>query len=192
MFFEKLTETDMSLEQRINYQLNKFPAIKKVIKRCYQRTMYSLSPKIKCEGNITRISPDDPYHEYFFGYYDKSPWDDSGRYVLCLRAKDTWTDVAPDEPADICLIDTEHDNELEIIVELISKILSKTYKVVAITEDEWKEQRPYYLNLKKSQGKIDLIEEVVEEKVIQNQNNELDAIDNILNMIGSDLIEMEE
>ena len=85
----------------------------------------------------------------------------------------------------------ENDNELEIIVELISKILSKTYKVVAITEDEWKEQRPYYLNLKKSQGKIDLIEEVVEEKIIKNQNNELDTIDNILNMFGSDLIEME-
>ena len=85
----------------------------------------------------------------------------------------------------------ENDNELDIIVELISKILTKTYKVVAITEDEWKEQRPYYLNLKKNQGKIDLIEEVVEEKVIQNQNNALDTIDNILNMFGSDLIEME-
>ena len=85
----------------------------------------------------------------------------------------------------------ENDNELDIIVELISKILCKTYKVVAITEDEWKEQRPYYLNLKKNQGKIDLIEEMVDEKVIQNKNNELDTIDNILNMFGSDLIEME-
>ena len=85
----------------------------------------------------------------------------------------------------------ENDNELDIIIELISKILCKTYKVVAITEDEWKEQRPYYLNLKKNQGKIDLIEEMVEEKVIQNKNNELDTIDNILNMFGSDLIEME-
>ena len=85
----------------------------------------------------------------------------------------------------------ENDNELDIIIELISKILCKTYKVVAITEDEWKEQRPYYLNLKKNQGKIDLIEEVVEENIIKNQNNELDTIDNILNMFGSDLIEME-
>ena len=106
MFFEKLTETDMSLEQRINYQLNKFPAIKKVIKRCYQRTMYALSPKIKCEGNISRLSPDDPHHEYFFGYYDKSPWDITDRYVLCIRANDTWSDVSPKEKADILLIDT--------------------------------------------------------------------------------------
>lgn len=97
----------MSLEQKINYQLNKYPAVKKVIKRAYQRTMYAISPKIKSEGNITRISPDDKEHEYFFGYYDKSPWDISDRYMLCMRANDTWSDVSPKETADILLIDTE-------------------------------------------------------------------------------------
>ena len=49
----------MSLEQKINYQLNKVPGVKKVIKRVYQRTMYAISPKFKSEGNIVRISPDD-------------------------------------------------------------------------------------------------------------------------------------
>jgi hypothetical protein len=96
----------MSLEQKINYQLNKIPAVKKVIKRVYQRTMYAISPKIKSEGNISRISPDDTAHEYFFGYYDKSPWDASDRYMLCMRANDTWSDVSPKEKADILLIDT--------------------------------------------------------------------------------------
>lgn len=37
--------------------------------------MYTISPKIKSEGNIIRVSPNDNTHEYFFGYYDKSPWD---------------------------------------------------------------------------------------------------------------------
>ena len=97
----------MSLEQKINYQLNKYPAVKKVIKRAYQRTMYAISPKIKSEGNITRISPDDKEHEYFFGYYDKSPWDITDRYMLCMKANDTWSDVSPKETADILLIDTE-------------------------------------------------------------------------------------
>lgn len=97
----------MSLEQKINYQLNKYPAVKKVIKRAYQRTMYAISPKIKSEGNITRVSPDDKNHEYFFGYYDKSPWDVTDRYMLCLRANNTWSDVSPKETADILLIDTE-------------------------------------------------------------------------------------
>ena len=65
----------MSLEQKINYQLNKCPGIKKYVKRGYQLTMYALSKKIKSEGNIMRVSPNDPSSEYFFGYYDKSPWD---------------------------------------------------------------------------------------------------------------------
>ncbi|MBQ7624450.1 MAG: glycosyltransferase [Clostridia bacterium] len=96
----------MSIEQKINYQLNKHPGVKKVVKRLYQRSMYTLSHKIKCEGSITRISPDDNSHEYFFGYYDKSPWDASDRYMLCMRANNTWSDVSPKEKADILIIDT--------------------------------------------------------------------------------------
>lgn len=98
----------MSLEQKINYQLNKFPAIKKVIKRAYQLGMYAISPKIKSEGNIQCVSPDDG-KEYFFGYYDKTPWDATQRYMLCMRANNTWSDVSPKEKAEIILIDTTKD-----------------------------------------------------------------------------------
>ena len=96
----------MSLEQKINYQLNKVPGVKKLIKRVYQRTMYAISPKKQSEGDVIRISPDDAAHEYFFGYYDKSPWDAADRYMLCMRATNTWSDVSPKEKADILLIDT--------------------------------------------------------------------------------------
>ena len=101
----------MSIEQTINYQLNKYPKIKKGIKRIYQLTMYALSKKIKSEGEIYKVSPDDGL-EYFFGYYDKSPWDVSGRYMLCMKAKDTWTDPDPMEEAEIILIDTENSNSV--------------------------------------------------------------------------------
>lgn len=100
----------MGLEQKINQQLNKYPAIKRTVKSVYQHTMYAISSKVDHEGTVIRLSPDDPNHEYFFGYYDKSPWDASGRYVLCLKAKDTWSDVAPKDPADILLIDTKQNN----------------------------------------------------------------------------------
>lgn len=96
----------MSIEQKLNYQLNKYPRIKRVIKRVYQRTMYALSTKVKSEGKITRISPNDSSHEYFFGYYDKSPWDATDRYMLCMRANNTWSEVSPKEKADILIIDT--------------------------------------------------------------------------------------
>ena len=100
----------MSAEQKINQRLNNFPVIKKAIKRLYQRTMYTISPKIKSKGEITRISPDDSKHEYFFGYYDKSPEDATGRYVLCLKADNAWRDTAPAKPAQILLIDTEKED----------------------------------------------------------------------------------
>lgn len=101
-------------ESNINNILNKTPQLKKIIKRAYQVTMYAVSPKIKSEGEIIRITPQDDY-EYFFGYYDKSPWDASDRYMLCLRVKDTTKSVAPEEPADIILIDTHNNNSFEVI-----------------------------------------------------------------------------
>ena len=105
-----------TIEQKINYQLNKIPFIKVGIKRCYQLLMYTVSPKIKSEGNIIRVSPDDPTNEYFFGYYDKSPWDESGRYMLCMRAKCTWKEAAPREPAEILLIDTLHPDQAPRVI----------------------------------------------------------------------------
>ena len=104
----------MSLEQKVNYQLNKYPGIKKVIKRAYQLAMYSISPKIKSEGDIVRVSPDEP-GEYFFGYYDKSPWDATGRYMLCMRAKDTWSEPDPLGEAEILLLDTKNSNSFRVL-----------------------------------------------------------------------------
>ncbi len=94
----------MSLEQKINYQLNKCPGIKKYIKRGYQLACYAASKKITVEGDVKRVSPNDKL-EYFFGYYDKSPWDATGRYMLCMKAKDTWSEPDPIGEAEIMLFD---------------------------------------------------------------------------------------
>lgn len=94
-----------NIEQIVNYQLNKYPTVKKCIKRVYQLGCYAVSKKIKSEGNIVRVSPDDSNHEYFFGYYDKSPWNANMRYMICMKAEDTWSNPEPIEEADICLLD---------------------------------------------------------------------------------------
>ncbi|WP_291603242.1 hypothetical protein [Bacteroides sp.] len=91
--------------------MNKYPAVKRVIKYAYQLGMYAISPKIKSEGNIVRISPDEK-GEYFFGYYDKSPWDAGMRYVICMRAEDTWSEPDPIGTADILLIDVQNGNSV--------------------------------------------------------------------------------
>lgn len=104
------------IESRVNSVLMKFPFIKKAVKRGYQLGMYATSSKLKSEGGIQRISPEDGF-EYFFGYYDKSPWDAADRYMLSLRAKNTYSSTAPGEKAEIVLFDTEDGNSYRILGE---------------------------------------------------------------------------
>ncbi len=85
------------------------PGLRHAAKGAYHRFSYALSDKsVKCEGDVVRVSPDDGY-EYFYGYYDKSPWSADERYMLCMRAVCTNKSVAPAESLDILLLDCEND-----------------------------------------------------------------------------------
>lgn len=103
------------IEQRLKRVLEPFPWIKKAGKRVYQVVGYALSDeKIKSEGDVRRVTPDDG-SEYYFGYYDKSPWDAADRRMIALKARRTWQSVAPDEPAELVLIDTADGNRTQVI-----------------------------------------------------------------------------
>lgn len=85
-----------------------------------------------------------------------------------------------------------NDKEITKISSLICDALQCTYKVVAITEDDWKKERPYYLDIKKKNGEIKLMEEI-EENVgggISNEKNDSTVIEAI-DIFGKELIEME-
>lgn len=94
----------------------KYPKVKRIFKRGYQLVSYALAPnkKTKFEGDLKCISPNDEY-EYFYGYYDKSPWDCDDRYVIALKANKTYKEVAPRETAEIVLIDTLNNNQIKTI-----------------------------------------------------------------------------
>ncbi len=102
------------IEQSVNKVLQRFPQLKTGIKRIYQTAMYVVSPKLVSEGSVLRITPEDDY-EYFFGYYDKSPWDSTDRYMLCLRVKNAYKRPDSDDEAELVLIDTEKDNSIRVI-----------------------------------------------------------------------------
>lgn len=92
--------------------LEQFPLIKRCAKRVYQVASVATSrDKVKAEGDIVRVSPDDGY-EYFYGYYDKSPWDATDRYMIALKVKQAYKAVAPKEAGAVVLIDTKRDNEV--------------------------------------------------------------------------------
>lgn len=109
----------MNIEDKINSILKKVPFCKKIAKRFYQLSMYTISKKIKVEGEVERISPYDGM-EYFFGYYDKSPWNADERYMLSLRVKNTKSSTAPKESADIILIDTENSNSYRTLASTLA------------------------------------------------------------------------
>ncbi|MCK4282902.1 MAG: hypothetical protein KAX44_01190 [Candidatus Brocadiae bacterium] len=46
---------------------------------------------------------------HFFGYYDKTPWDATGRYILALETGFADRPPEPDDVAAVGLIDTEND-----------------------------------------------------------------------------------
>ena len=83
-----------------------YPVAKKTLKRVYQTVSCAASDeKFRSLGELHRLTPLDGY-EYFFGYYDKSPWDADDRFLITLKAKDTHSSPAPSEPAELVLLDT--------------------------------------------------------------------------------------
>lgn len=97
------------IEQAGKDLLAAHPELRHRAKAVYHRVSYLLSnEKIKCEGDVECVSPDDRF-EYFYGYYDKSPWSADERYMLCMRAERTNKSVAPAEPIDILVLDTRDD-----------------------------------------------------------------------------------
>jgi hypothetical protein len=86
-----------------------FPLIKYACKRIYQLGMLAISKeKIKAEGEMLRVTPEDGY-EYFFGYYDKSPWDVTNRYMIALRVRQAYKQTAPKEIGEIVLLDSQNN-----------------------------------------------------------------------------------
>lgn len=100
----------LELENAGKKAMEQFPVLKRSAKRVYQMaSVIASNEKLRSEGPILRISPDDGY-EYFYGYYDKSPWDATDRYVLCIKARQTYRCVAPKEAAIVGVIDTQEGN----------------------------------------------------------------------------------
>lgn len=89
-----------------------FPFIKHSAKRIYHFISYILSSdKFKSEGNVIRVTPEDGF-EYYYGYYDKSPWDASGRYMIAIKVRQAYKSVAPKEPGEVVIIDTSNNNKV--------------------------------------------------------------------------------
>lgn len=99
----------LEIENAGKRALEQFPAVKRSCKRMYQLASVAASgEKFKSEGEVIRVTPEDGF-EYFYGYYDKSPWDAEDRFMIAVKVKKAYKSVAPKEAGIVGVIDT-HDN----------------------------------------------------------------------------------
>ncbi len=102
----------MNVVKIIKRAIEPYPRVRALVKRAYQMSGYIISDRnFKSEGGLERVTPKDEY-EYFYGYYDKSPWDTSGRYILATRVKCAYLEAESSDECSICLIDTKDKNRI--------------------------------------------------------------------------------
>lgn len=105
----------VEIEQAGKKALEQFPIIKRSAKRVYQlASVVTSNDRFRSEGDVVRVSPDDEF-EYFYGYYDKSPWDATDRYMICIKVKQAYKSVTPKEPGIVGVIDTQDGNKFKEI-----------------------------------------------------------------------------
>ena len=101
----------VELENMGKQALEQFPIVKHSAKRAYQlASVVTSNEKFKLEGDVVKVSPDDGF-EYFYGYYDKSPWDITNRFMICLKVRQAYKSVAPKETGIVGVIDTSDGNK---------------------------------------------------------------------------------
>lgn len=104
----------MNLEKLISEQLRKYPSLRENIKLLYQFIFYSFSRfnSLKNRGllqnSIKRVTPEN--QEHYFGYYDKSPWNQNGDKLLTLKVPFSHKHPGNDNFAEIAYIDLENNN----------------------------------------------------------------------------------
>ncbi len=72
-------------------------------------------PLVQYPCPVTRITHEPGHH--FFGYYDKSPWDATGRHILALRVPFMDRPPTPDDSAVIGTLDCEDDFRWQALAE---------------------------------------------------------------------------
>jgi hypothetical protein len=91
------------IERRLNEALRRVPWLRLATKRAYQTTCWLLSPKQAWTPGLAK--PTQEAGEHLCGYYDKSPWDASGRRFLTLRVPRADRHPRPGEVAEARVVD---------------------------------------------------------------------------------------
>lgn len=83
----------------------RIPRLRLAMRRAYQVSSWFLSRTPRCSDGIIRMTPLDG--EHLCGYYDKSPWDATGKRFLTLRIPRGDRHPRPGETAEIRLVSAD-------------------------------------------------------------------------------------
>ncbi len=75
--------------------------------------------RVECPLERVSRREDGAPHHYFFGYYDKCPWDATGRYILAMRVSFMNRPPTPDDVAVIGVVDTKKGNRWHPLAETV-------------------------------------------------------------------------
>jgi hypothetical protein len=91
------------VERHVSNLLRHAPRLRFGARRAYQFTLWALGGKQRATPGLVRVTPSDG--EHLFGYYDKSPWDASGRFMLTMRVAEACRHPRLGDTGEIRLID---------------------------------------------------------------------------------------
>lgn len=76
------------------------------------------------------------------------------------------------------------NSQLEVVEKLISKIYDNKYKIIALSEIEWNNEKNKYIDNNKKKIKYEYIDEKVKSKKVEST-----PVDELLNLFGEDIVE---
>ena len=137
------------LERAIAHQLESHPRLKLKIKLMYQKISYFLNKKdyqYKSQYSISRIG--DKNKETFFGYYDKSPENKTGEYIIYQETDYSTKKLPnPSKPIDVILENMETK-------EIMFRYSTTTYNWQQGTKLQWLDDYLFIFNHLQNNGKF--------------------------------------
>lgn len=118
--------------------LSRFPSLKSSIKKAYQRLNYLLNKKnyrVKCGFELIKLSVDG--RESFFGYYDKSPLNAAGEYIIFQSSPVDTQDLPNGDLAIELIVFDIKANKYTVIDELYAYNWQQGSKLMWLTDDEF-------------------------------------------------------
>ena len=109
------------LKEAVSNVSRPFPLIRRFVSKFYRQSLFVIwyIRNIKKQNNKSNLEVknliNDKNNHYFFGYYDKCPWNSEQRYILFLKVP--FADHMPKkgEKAEIGYIDLDNGNKLNVL-----------------------------------------------------------------------------